>query len=75
MLEETATTTTQNAQSEGVGRVYRQRFDCEMGLTLEHDPLAIEEPLQISVQWQDTATQILHTQEWSMTMRTPGDDV
>lgn len=75
MLEETATTTTQSAQSEGVGRVYRQRFDCEMGLTLEHDPLAIEEPLQISVQWQDTATQILHTQEWSMTMRTPGDDV
>ncbi len=74
MLEETTTSPPQRAQSEGVVRVHRQRFDCEMGLTLERDALAIEEPLQISVQWHDPVTHRRHIQEWSMTMRTPGED-
>ncbi|WP_136485713.1 formate dehydrogenase accessory sulfurtransferase FdhD [Vibrio sp. H11] len=60
--------------SDGISRVYRQRFDHETGLHIEHDPLAIEEPLQISLQWQDPDSKKRHSEEWSVTMRTPGDD-
>lgn len=59
---------------DGIGLVYRQRFDHETGIQVEHDPLAIEEPLQISLRWQDPNSKKWHIEEWSMTMRTPGDD-
>lgn len=74
MIEETTTNDPHDAQPEGTERIYRQRFDSKIGFQNEYDILAIEEPLQISLQWNDTVTNKLHIEEWSMTMRTPGDD-
>ncbi|WGY45085.1 formate dehydrogenase accessory sulfurtransferase FdhD [Vibrio sp. ABG19] len=73
MPEKTANSS-RRTSSDGISRVYRQRFDHETGLHIEHDPLAIEEPLQISLQWQDPDSKKRHSEEWSVTMRTPGDD-
>lgn len=73
MPEKTANSS-RRTPSEGIGRVYRQSFDHETGMHIEHDPLAIEEPLQISLQWQDPDSKKLHSEEWSVTMRTPGED-
>lgn len=52
----------------------RQRFTLDDGIVLEQDSLAIEEPLQISLQWNGSGDEPIQ-QEWSLTMRTPGDDV
>lgn len=41
---------------------------------LESDDVAIEEPLQISLQWFNEADQQWCEREWSLTMRTPGND-
>lgn len=74
MPNKTTASSGQSSLCYGIGRVYRQRFDHETGIQIEHDPLAIEEPLQISLQWQDPDSKKWHIEEWSMTMRTPGDD-
>jgi len=55
--------------------VHRQRFEAGKGVRLEADQLAIEEPLQISLHWRDRQSGQEKSQEWSLTMRTPGDDI
>ncbi|MFM2484185.1 formate dehydrogenase accessory sulfurtransferase FdhD [Celerinatantimonas yamalensis] len=59
----------------GLSSIYRQRINRHQDAQLEQDYVAIEEPLQISLQWYDLASSEPMRREWSMTMRTPGDDV
>lgn len=62
----------------GVSRIYRQRCcikNDEHLMQLEADDVAIEEPLQISLQWFDPAQNEFIQREWSLTMRTPGSDI
>jgi len=61
--------------AEAIRVVRLQRFAAGMGFSLEDDRLAIEEPLQISLQWFDLQSGQERTREWSLTMRTPGDDM
>lgn len=75
MRQQSIPPTFQNMPPEAVDCVWRQRFNTGDGILLETDPLAIEEPLQISLQWTDSATEKQASREWSLTMRTPGDDV
>lgn len=42
--------------------------------TLEYDQVLIEQPLQIRLLWQVENSEITHSQIFSITMRTPGDD-
>ncbi|CAG9296447.1 formate dehydrogenase accessory sulfurtransferase FdhD [Celerinatantimonas diazotrophica] len=68
---------TQNIAS-GVSCIYRQRCsikDDEYLMQLEGDDVAVEEPLQISLQWFDPALNDVCHREWSLTMRTPGNDI
>lgn len=68
---------TQNIAS-GASRIYRQGCsikDDEYVMQLEGDDVAIEEPLQISLQWFDPVSNDFSHREWSLTMRTPGDDI
>lgn len=58
-----------------VDSVYRQRFSSGAGIVQETDVLAMEEPLQISLQWCDPKSGKEVCQEWSVTMRTPGEDI
>ncbi|MFM2479759.1 formate dehydrogenase accessory sulfurtransferase FdhD [Celerinatantimonas sp. YJH-8] len=60
------------SETEMLSSLARQRFSLESGITLETDYLAVEEPLQISLQWDEDSLQ--QQREWSLTMRTPGDD-
>ncbi len=53
-------------------RVNRKRYTRHRGYRFAEDVLAVEEPLQISIEWQ--TEQSTQCELWSMTMRTPGDD-
>ncbi len=54
-------------------RVNRKRYSRQQGYSFASDLLAVEEPLQISIEWQTSGAS--QSEMWSMTMRTPGDDV
>ena len=59
-------------QSVRVKRVNRKRYVQHQGFSFASDLLAIEEPLQISIEWQQG--NMTQCEIWTMTMRTPGDD-
>lgn len=64
----------QNSHDKSVYLKYvnRKRYINGQGYSFSQDQLTVEEPLQISIEWQaDGGTQC---ELWSMTMRTPGDD-
>lgn len=53
--------------------VNRKRYVRDKGYSFNCDPLTVEEPLQISIEWQDNG--VIKCEMWVMTMRTPGDDI
>ncbi len=61
------------ADASSIQRVHRKRYVRENGYSVDFDTLAVEEPLQISIEWQSQGA--AQCEIWSMTMRTPGDDV
>jgi FdhD protein len=52
--------------------VNKKRYINGQGYRLSRDSLIVEEPLQISIEWQTNGS--TQCELWSMTMRTPGDD-
>ncbi|MDC0609815.1 formate dehydrogenase accessory sulfurtransferase FdhD [Vibrio sp.] len=53
-----------------ISRVNRQKYRTDNGIIAESDQLAVEEPLQVSLYFQDDK----FPEEWTMTMRSPGND-
>ncbi|MDV7106282.1 formate dehydrogenase accessory sulfurtransferase FdhD [Vibrio sp. TH_r3] len=53
-------------------QINRKRYVTDQGYHFSEDALTVEEPLQISIEWQIGGT--TQCELWSMTMRTPGDD-
>lgn len=63
----------QHSQAPHLKQVSRKRYIRGQGYRLAHDQVSIEEPLQISLEWQVNGQ--THCEVWTMTMRTPGDDI
>ncbi|CAG9000949.1 MAG: Sulfur carrier protein FdhD [Candidatus Celerinatantimonas neptuna] len=65
---------TQDQDAVAIRRIHLQRVKHGLIHQLTDDVVAIEEPLQISLQWFDSESGHSKQREWSMTMRTPGQD-